>query len=45
MLNSIYNTDMVKVLDNRRSQRQEKQPVMSLHEDLNKIQDNASRNL
>jgi len=32
MLNSIYNTDMVKVLDSRRPQRQEKQPVMPLHE-------------
>jgi len=30
MLTSIYNTDMVKVLDNRRSQGTEKQPVMQL---------------
>jgi len=32
MLNSISNTDMVKVLDNQRLRRQEKQPVMPLHE-------------
>lgn len=32
MVNSIYNTDMVKVLDNQRLRRQEKQPVMPLHE-------------
>ena len=34
VLNSIYNSDMVKVLDNRRPQpqRQEKQPVVPHHE-------------
>lgn len=32
MLNSISNTDMVKVLDNQRLRRQEKQPVMPFHE-------------
>ncbi len=32
MLNRIYNTDMVKAPDNRRSQGEEKQPVMPSHE-------------
>ncbi len=32
MLTSIYNTDMVKVLDNRRPQGEEKQPVMPPHQ-------------
>lgn len=32
MLNTIYNMDVNKVIDNRRPQKQEKPPVMSVHE-------------